>query len=209
LYIIIGACEVQPECILVAHALLIEAKVENSIKMSEYGKFWQQKMRTMATRLDTDKNGHLTMKDFDVIADRYEELGNVSVDKNRHIRLLLTKFWDQYLSPLAKGLPITPEVYADSLIQQGKKEMGKSFADPSIFFDVMDLNDDGFISIDEFILSRKILGIDEKMAMDMFKAIDADNDGKLSREEYMVADELFRTSENECCAHQLMWGPLV
>ncbi len=52
-----------------------------------------------------------------------------------------------------------------------------------LIFDAIDLNLDGGIAADEFVAFFKSLGVeDAKFATNVFRAIDTNNDGVLSRE---------------------------
>ena len=105
---------------------------------------------------------------------------------------------------------VTPEVYVQALIKQGKQKIRKTVVECfTHFFDILDLNDDGVISLEEFTIYYHIMGLDAKMAAETFAAIDTDGDGSLSRAEYMTAVDDFFVRENENSPYRFFWGPLV
>ena len=54
--------------------------------MPEFGASWQRKIRTVAVRLDLDRDGRVTRKDFEAVADRYEQTSRVSTAKAHRMR---------------------------------------------------------------------------------------------------------------------------
>ena len=64
------------------------------------------------------------------------------------------------------------------------------------------------IDADEYGKFFEILGLDPKMAPDTFKAIDTNNDGLLSLDEFKEAGISFFTSQDDKCPTKVFWGPL-
>ena len=71
----------------------------------------------------------------------------------------------------------------------------------STFFDTLDTNNDGHISVEEFKVYLKIItpGVLDKDVVHTFNMIDTNNDGEISQEEFVsvVLDFLFNTKETE------------
>ena len=65
--------------------------------------------------------------------------------------------------------------------------------------DVIDLNKDGHISLEEFKVHFRVLGVNlsEEEIVYSFNTIDADKNGEISREEFMTASEYFYNGMDE------------
>ena len=174
--------------------------------------FWLRKMRTYFTRIDFDKDGSITQKDFEAMAKRFIESEKLDAKRGQELKDKLLQIWDKYLKGVADGKALTQPLFIDALKKQLEKDkdIRQTLGGPlPIFFHAVDANGDGMIQSDEFSLFFQILGLDPKMAPDSFKAIDTNNDGQLSLEEFVHAGTDFFTSENEKCPSKLFWGPLV
>ncbi len=73
----------------------------------------------------------------------------------------------------------------------------------------MDHDGSGEISVEEYKLFFKCLGMSEAAATASFTALDANGDGKLSLEEFVRLGRDFFISEDEQRPSKLFWGPLV
>jgi len=177
--------------------------------MSEFGEFWKTKILAHVKRLDTNQDGVLTRKDFEDMADNYARLNRQSELKCRQMRAAFLKYWDEILSDLARVQPVSAEVYIEALMKLDKQEIKrKVFAIESLLFDIMDVNNEGFIRPAEFEFWFKVVGLDAELAKETFRAIDINHDNKLSREEYMAAVEEFFIGEDEQSPFRFLWGPL-
>jgi len=97
--------------------------------------------------------------------------------------------------------------------------MKKRIADPdfhklstgpmTLVFNTIDANNDGSIDQEELTVFFAIFGIDKNMARETFKALDVDNDGVISHDEFIAAGYDFFTGEDESNPSQLFWGPLI
>ena len=79
----------------------------------------------------------------------------------------------------------------------------------SPWFDVVDTNGNAVISPQEFGVYFKIIGIDESSTKAPFVAIDSNQHGIISRDEFVAAGVDFFTGVDETCGGTLFWGPLV
>ena len=125
--------------------------------------------------------------------------------------LFCLQFWDEYFSKMAAEGPITIEGYVDGHKKYGKEGFRKLIdMFYSIFFDSVDLDNKGFINLEEFtIYFSVIMGMDSKMAAETFEVIDTNGDGKMTREEYLAAADDFFISEGENSPYSVFWGPLL
>jgi len=173
---------------------------------SEFGPIWKKKIRTLQTRLDLDKDGSVTWNDFKRIADRFVTVGGATVEQGDKIEMILLKMYNQYLADTIANGPLTADAYVEALMEQGKIAISKTvFEIYSPFFDVIDTNNDGQISQKEYRVYYKVLGLDPHYADKSFIDVDTDENGLISRAEYMAAVDDFFCSEKT----SNFWGPLV
>jgi len=168
-------------------------------------------MRTYFTRIDFDKDGSITQKDFEAMAKRFIESEKLDAKKGEDLRQKLLQIWEKYLKAVAGDKSLTQPLFIEAIKKQlHNKDIKSTLGGPlPLFFHAVDANGDGMIQGDEFSLFFQILGLDPKMAPDSFKAIDTNNDGQLSLDEFVNAGTEFFTSEDEKCPSKLFWGPLV
>ena len=76
-------------------------------------------------------------------------------------------------------------------------------------FDVVDADNDGVISLEEFQLYFKCVGIDVSHAKASFDGIDTDRDGKITKEEFVAASIEFFFGFDKTSGATLFYGPLV
>lgn len=173
--------------------------------------FWVRKMKTYFQRIDFDKDGSITQKDFEGMADRFVKFEKLDEAKGKELKAKLIQVWEKYLSEANKGQALNQETFIAALKKQvADPTLRQTLAGPlPLFFSAVDANADGSIQSDEFELFFEILGLDKSMAPSTFKAIDTNNDGALSLDEFVAAGVDFFTSEDENCPTRFFWGPLV
>jgi len=181
---------------------------------SKFGEseFWKRKMRTFFKRKDVDQDGLFTRKDYEIMADRYEEMtkGQKGCDPAR-TRTLLLQLWQETFEEMSKKHPITFEYLCEGFKEKGKEGLSNNVRKLySELFDAIDTNQDDRIQVEEFIMFYKISGIEDRQAaIDSFKAVDTNGDGVLSREEFVHAGVEFFTSDDLSLPSRLLYGPLV
>jgi len=173
--------------------------------------FWKRKMRTYFTRIDFDKDGSITQKDFEAMAARFIEREKLDACRGADLKKKLLDVWEKFLKDVAAGQSLTLPLFIESMKNQvHDPKLKTTLAGPlPIFFSAVDANNDKMIQQDEFELFFDIIGLDPKLAGDSFKAIDTNNDGQLSVDEFVQAGTEFFTCEDEKCPSKLFWGPLV
>ena len=77
------------------------------------------------------------------------------------------------------------------------------------YFDAVDTDADGVISLKEFEVYFDAIGVGKKHAKASFVAIDADHDGKISRNEFMDTAIEFISNTDPAHPSTLFFGPLV
>jgi len=173
--------------------------------------FWERKLKTYFTRIDFDKDGAITNKDFEAMADRFVDAEKLDATKGATLKGKLQQIWEKYLKNVAGGAALTLPVFVEAVKKQkNEHHLAETFGGPlPLFFSAVDANNDGQIQEDEFVLFFQIIGLNPADAPASFKAIDTNNDGSLSLDEFVAAGTEFFTSEDESSPSKLFWGPLV
>lgn len=178
---------------------------------------WVARMKTYFKLMDVDKNGVLSLSDFEAIAARMLELQDSS-SKSEEIRELFRSLYqhvvaggaavdsnttigeEEFLGNAAKAVTLiesTPEV--------GRKKN-------EVFFDFIDTDHSGQISREEY---RKYLAIysggdDADRANQAFDSIDVDGMGSISREEFIEGHMRYWFEDgSDQSFSPLPYGPLV
>lgn len=169
---------------------------------------WTKKMQTYFTRIDFDHDGSLTRADFEGMAKRFGE--KLDADKAKALTGHLLAIWDKYLSTVGGGNSITQEAFIGSLqkLVDDPSMKGTLEAPLPLFFQVVDSNNDGLISKEEYAVFFDILGLKDG-ADAAFTAIDTDKDGQLSEKEFVTAGSDFFLNKTGEHPSDIFWGPLI
>jgi Ca2+-binding EF-hand superfamily protein len=168
-------------------------------------------MKTYFQRIDFDKDGAITQKDFEGMAERFVKCEKLDSVRGEELKKKLLQVWEKYLKGAEGGNALNQQAFIDTLKKQvSDPSLHQVLAGPlPLFFSAVDANGDGMIQADEFELFFSIIGLDPKMAPETFKAIDTNHDGSLSLDEFVTAGVDFFTSEDQNSPNKLFWGPLV
>lgn len=90
-----------------------------------------------------------------------------------------------------------------------KVKFNLSLIESILMFQAIDKDHSGEISIEEYKLFFRCLGLTEEAAAISFAVIDRNGDGKLSMKEFVKLGRDFFLNEDESCASKMFWGPLV
>jgi Ca2+-binding EF-hand superfamily protein len=173
--------------------------------------FWIRKMKTYFQRIDFDKDGAITQKDFEGMAERFIKFEKLDAEKGKQLHDKLLQVWERYLKNQNQGQSLNQETFIATLKKEVEDpKLRDVLAGPlPLFFSAVDANQDGNIQEDEYKLFFEILGLDPNMAPASFQAIDTNKDGQLSLDEFVTAGVDFFTSNDENSPNKLFWGPLV
>ena len=79
----------------------------------------------------------------------------------------------------------------------------------SVFFDVIDTNKNGVISLKEFEVYFDAMGVGKQYAKASFDAIDTNGDGSITRDEFVASVFEFFVNTDPAHPSKLFFGPLV
>jgi Ca2+-binding EF-hand superfamily protein len=159
----------------------------NKLKSAKYSRYFQA--------ADVNGDGVIAQEDLVLMSQRYIDVRNVPQDspKAKQLNELVANLWTQIIAPCDRdgdGKVTREEMLAgfdDALIDKSAypDQIG-SIA--NLFFDLADANDDGTIDKKEF---THIFGVggqsSETDCADVFRQLDLDSSGGLSREEFHKA----------------------
>ena len=168
--------------------------------------FWNQKLDCAIFATDVDKDGLITRKDFKLLAQRYKDLGDLSREQQQRIDTCMMKLCDSVgLTDDTKQFTYEEFKRGHANIDSLSQVLDTNFR---IAFDALDVNGNGVVSMQEWELHYKGMGIDPKYAKASFKAMDTNGDGVVSLEEFTAYNvEFFSTTENKLNS-AILYGPL-
>ena len=171
-----------------------------------------RKMRTRFTRFDVNKDGHITLDDFRIIANRVVEYGKLPKDRADIVHATYTELAEAYgCKPGTKiALEEGSKKLHEGLIALPDDQWNPIFRNSTgKFFDALDINGDGVISVNEFVAYFKAVGLSEEESKKSFSIIDKDKNGEISREEFLAAANDFYRGTEETPLSEALFGPLV
>ncbi len=176
----------------------------DSLKKSD---FWIKKLHTAALAQDVDKDGFVTRKDFDTIIQYYKDTGAPP----EHVKNLRENFDKLYV---VWGLTDeNRKVTVEDFVEMWREKVDEIFAlaDDIIsgWFKQVDINADGKISIEEWLIHNAALKLDSETAKKSFEAMDTNGDGVVSAEEFKAYHFEFFFSAEDKLKSSILFGPLV
>ena len=168
--------------------------------------FWRKKIRASIVAQDLDKDGFITRKDLDLSIQRYKEFGAPPAC----IKQLKSNYENLYSiwGLTGENWKLSIEEYLDMNVE--KIEGTYSIADElyTLWFKQVDMNGDGRISIQEWVLHNSAINIGSDSALKSFSAMDTDGDGVVSLEEFIAYHKEFFFSTEDKLKSSILFGPL-
>jgi hypothetical protein len=174
--------------------------------------FYLRKLRTYFAATDADKDGVLTENDYRQMAKKFIEIVKLDAKHGERIYALAQKMWDEFLKgSTTDGKSLSQDQLIASIT---KRRSDPKFVETikqllTTQFHEIDVNKDGLIQEDEYVVVFQIRGLNASDAPASFKAIDTNGDGAISLDEFLTAGAEFFTSEDENSPSRLFWGPLA
>ena len=166
------------------------------------------------TRLDINKDGHISRDDFELMGERLAEYSGMTKEQAEETKKEFIKIGDKL--NLKPGVKIPLEEAAkkasESLLSMSPAERKAIIHDGhNMLFDAIDTNKDGHISVKEFKVYFDVIAplISEAEVAHSFNTIDANKNGEISREEFLAAAEDFLGGVEETELSKVFFGPLL
>ena len=169
-------------------------------------KFYRKKLRRAIETRDSDNNGVITCADFEKTVQRHKDLG-VSEIYLKKVKESFDKLCDVFgLTDDSKSL--TYEEFEDIFIHRIIEVSNKALTLFCELFHIVDMDEDGEISYEEWVHHYEALNIDIAHARASFNAMDTNGNGKISKEEFVAYHkEYFCTAEDKLKS-SILYGPL-
>ena len=167
--------------------------------------FYIKKMMKECKARDANKDGFISRDDYEIITQRYKDLGM----PDQQVKKLSDHFakFMEVIKVADPGTKLTyEEMIANYLKASNPLELAENLADGH--FEIIDTNEDGKISFNEWLDFYKSLDIDTVYARASFDAMDTNGDGVVSKEEFFAYTLEFYTSAEDKLKSSIMFGPL-
>jgi len=185
---------------------------EHEYKPKQRGntEFWRRKMRTLHSLLDVNNDGVISFDDFQLLANKFTALGHLTPEAQEEFMNVLKKTWEEQWGEITPYNLVNAEQYLTEMHHavNDRELRSKIHYFLPYLFKAVDKDHSGFITLHEFKLFFKCLGLTPEQAAVSFAMIDSNGDGKLSIKEFVKLGREFFLTENEKKASRMFWGPL-
>uniref|UniRef100_A0A182NQW7 G-protein coupled receptors family 1 profile domain-containing protein n=3 Tax=leucosphyrus subgroup TaxID=44539 RepID=A0A182NQW7_9DIPT len=173
--------------------------------------FWRRKMRTLHGVLDVNKDGVISYDDFMLLADKFASLGHLDTKAKNEFRDIMRTTWEQQWGEITPYNLVTVEQYLTEMhhVVNDKDLKKKVHRFLPYLYKAVDKDRSGSISMNEFKLFFRCLGLTEENAAVSFAVIDKNGDGQITLDEFVKLGKDFFVSEKETHVSRMFWGPLV
>ncbi|CAI8021639.1 Sarcoplasmic calcium-binding protein [Geodia barretti] len=167
--------------------------------------FWKKKFAKACLMNDTNKSGTITRSDFELMIEKYQHTTERAKFESFSKNLLhfcdLCGLTD---ASVVQSYKEFEEQWLANISQN--KDMHLSMVYD--LFQCLDVNGSSFIDLKEWTSHCDAMGVPAECAKESFNAIDKDNDGKITLDEFVAYHaEFFYTTENKMNS-AILFGPL-
>lgn len=173
--------------------------------------FWRRKMRTLHSHLDVNKDGVISYDDFRLLGERFANLGHLTPEARKDFENVLKEMWEEQWGEISPYNLVGVEKYLEEMhhVLNDDSLKKKCHRFLPYLFKAVDKDRSGEISVEEFKLFFKCLGLSNDHAVVSFSHIDTNEDGKISQREFVKLGRDFFLTEDHGKPSKHFWGPLV
>lgn len=150
---------------------------------------WVKRIGNYFDALDLNQNGFLTLDEFLQLAENLQTKCKATPSEIKNLRIALRQFWGAV--GFMPGEKISKLKFIEGFNRLARDEVERKEAgDKALleqltdaFFDIMDANSDGTVTLDELKIFMRARGLDPNGAEAWFKLADRDRNGKVERQE--------------------------
>ncbi|MCX4717923.1 EF-hand domain-containing protein [Streptomyces virginiae] len=172
-----------------------------------------RKMHYMFALLDADRDGLLGADDLTAVADRMAEVFPGRPDRIHTLRDVLHRLWEDHLAHVdLGGGRLDPEAFERGIRRSVAASpvtlLETLHAGASAWLALTDVDDDGLIGLDEYLLlSQAIGGVPAQQMKEAFHRLDRDGNGTLDPAEIDAAVVEFFSSDDPNAPGNWLYGP--
>ncbi|GID31287.1 EF-hand domain-containing protein [Paractinoplanes brasiliensis] len=159
---------------------------------------------------DTDGDGLVDWNDYERLISRYlDGYGIAAEDDRAHaLRAAYQRYWSELLRHVNGVDRLSKEQFVAGNKAAGADTSQFTMASvvPQAIFDVMDTDGDDAISKPEYKVFLEAWGVSDLEALNVFLELDTDDDGRISRDEFIGAIRDFFTSPELDSPASLFFG---
>ncbi|MEU8819687.1 EF-hand domain-containing protein [Actinoplanes sp. NPDC048796] len=159
---------------------------------------------------DTDGDGFVDWSDYERLTGRYlNGYGIPAEDRRAHaLRAAYQTYWSELLRHVNGVDRLSQEqfVAANRAAGADRSQFAMAEVVPQAIFDVMDTDADDAISKPEYKVFLEAWGVSDLEALNVFLELDTDDDGRISRGEFIGAIRDFFTSPELDSPASLFFG---
>ncbi len=159
---------------------------------------------------DTDRDGFVDWSDYERLISRYlNGYGLAAEDRRAHaLRAAYQTYWSELLRHVNGVERLSKEQFVAANQAAGADRGRFTMAElvPQAIFDVMDTDVDDAISKPEYKVFLEAWGVSDLEALNVFLELDTDDDGRISRGEFVGAIRDFFTSPELDSPASLFFG---
>jgi len=174
--------------------------------------FLERKRRKYFEVLDIDNDGLTSKKDWEEFGKRMTAESHTNKKSKEDFQKHLLSMWESIIE--ADGVK-RDQINADEFIACLAKRDPKEIRDANrhmagYLFRLIDSDSDGILQWSEYTAFFKAVGIvgDEMTALNCFKAVDVDEDGKIDEKDLVHAFSEFMDGKHHRSPHRNFFGPL-
>ncbi|KAL1501463.1 hypothetical protein ABEB36_006779 [Hypothenemus hampei] len=173
--------------------------------------FWRRKMHTFHAILDLNKDGVISYDDFKLLADGFVNLGHLSDKHTKEFYQVIQSLWEKQFGEISEYNLVSVEKFLDNMhhVLNDKQLVRRAHSFLPYLFKAVDKDRSGEITVEEFKLFFRVLGLKDEDAILAFRAIDSNGDGKISSKEFVKHGRDFFVTEDEDKISKYFWGPLT
>ncbi|CAK1541445.1 unnamed protein product [Leptosia nina] len=153
---------------------------DTECKGFDRSEFWRRKMRTVHNILDVDKDGLISFNDFILFSERFKSLGHLDQEQAKEFTSIIKMTWEEQWGAIDPYNYVTVEQYLEDMhhVLNDKTLKKRAHRWLPYLFKAVDKDNSGFISVNEFKLFFKCLGLSNEHAAIAFAVIDTNGVSK-------------------------------
>lgn len=150
---------------------------------------WVHRIEAIFAQLDVDKSGYLSLEDWELTISNIEKEINPDPKLLEALRTRMVEYCAAM--GLTRGKRLTKEEYVKEMAKMAADEVAKRkrgeepllFKVNHAFYDVVDTNHDGHVTLDEYKAILRAWRFGPEAAEESFRVIDTNKNGKIERSE--------------------------